>query len=64
MRALNILVHDLLPPAPAQPAAEEALHLLDLPELGGVHLGSIGGGGTGGRRAAGGWLCVLLLVGA
>lgn len=36
VRRVDVLLDDLLPPAPAQPAAEEALHFLDFPQLGGV----------------------------
>lgn len=36
VRRLDVLLNDLLPPAPAQPAAEEALHLLNLSKLDGV----------------------------
>lgn len=33
MRRVDVLDHDLLPPSPAQPSTEEALHLLDLTYL-------------------------------
>lgn len=33
VRALDVLLDDLFPPAPAQPSPKEALHLLDLAHL-------------------------------
>lgn len=36
VRRLDVLLHNLLPATPAQPAAEKALHLLNLSQLGGI----------------------------
>lgn len=61
---LDVLLDDLLPATPAQPAAEEALHLLNFPQLSGIlarlaqQVGCIADGALGvrlvGSRSGGG----------
>lgn len=52
VRRLDVLLHDLLPASAAEPAPEEALHLLDLAQLQGLLVRPVRGRGGGGQRVA------------